>query len=159
MSREMNSKIRVLVVGLGNMGLSHAQAYAGNPGFEIVGLANRSEVALPPALQSYPRFGSFDVGSLARIGYAGMTMTDTLSRACMEQLRPDLFVHVGDTIYGDEPMDSSVRLDDGTTWVNDLTEDVTTVAETLGQFRGRHRYVLRDENVRAFHAAVPTVST
>jgi predicted dehydrogenase len=56
------SPIRVLVVGLGNMGLSHAQAYHANPGFEIAGLANRSEVKLPPALQAYPRFGSFDEG-------------------------------------------------------------------------------------------------
>jgi predicted dehydrogenase len=44
------------------MGLSHALAYHANPGFEIIGLANRSEVKLPPVLQSYPRFGSFDEG-------------------------------------------------------------------------------------------------
>jgi len=55
-------KIRVLVVGLGNMGLSHAQAYHANLGFEIVGLANRSDVKLPPVLQSYARFGSFEEG-------------------------------------------------------------------------------------------------
>lgn len=42
--------IRVLVVGLGNMGLSHALAYARNPAFEVVGLVNRSAVALPPEL-------------------------------------------------------------------------------------------------------------
>jgi len=48
--------LRVLVVGLGNMGLSHAQAYDTNLGFEIVGLANRTPVSLPPALQAYPRF-------------------------------------------------------------------------------------------------------
>jgi predicted dehydrogenase len=60
-----SGKIRVLVVGLGNMGLSHAQAYHSNLGFEIVGLANRSEVKLPPALQSCPRFSSFEDG-LAR---------------------------------------------------------------------------------------------
>ena len=34
--------IRVLVAGLGNMGRSHALAYHNNPGFEIVGLVNRS---------------------------------------------------------------------------------------------------------------------
>ena len=53
----MSAKIRVFVVGLGNMGLSHALAYT-NPGFEIVGLANRSPVTLPPALQSYARFAT-----------------------------------------------------------------------------------------------------
>lgn len=56
------SRIRVFVVGLGNMGLSHALAYHANPGFEIVGLANRSEVELPPVLQSYARFSSFEEG-------------------------------------------------------------------------------------------------
>jgi 2-furoate---CoA ligase len=44
-------------------------------------------------LLNHPRFGSYDVGSLARIGYAGMTMTDALSRACMDQLKPELFVN------------------------------------------------------------------
>jgi alkaline phosphatase D len=79
------------------------------------------------------------------------------SYRAMLDLRPDLFVHVGDTIYGDEPMQESVRTDDGSLWVNDLTEGVTRVAETLDHFRGRHRYPLRDDNVRAFYAEVPTV--
>ena len=34
-------------MGLGQMGQSHALAYHHNPGFEIVGLANRSPVDLP----------------------------------------------------------------------------------------------------------------
>ena len=34
-------KIKVLVVGLGNMGLSHARAYKSNKGFEIAGLCSR----------------------------------------------------------------------------------------------------------------------
>lgn len=80
------------------------------------------------------------------------------SYRAMRDLRPDLFVHVGDTIYADEPMAESVLLPDGTTWRNELTEEVMTVAQTLAQFRGRHRYPLRDDNVRDFHAAVPTVS-
>ncbi|SCB57309.1 Predicted dehydrogenase [Rhizobium aethiopicum] len=45
--------IRVLVAGLGNMGRSHALAYHNNPGFEIVGLVNRSTPELEPALQGY----------------------------------------------------------------------------------------------------------
>lgn len=48
------SALRVLVVGLGNMGRSHALAYHENPDFEIVGLVNRSAVTLPEALQAYP---------------------------------------------------------------------------------------------------------
>jgi len=34
-------KVRVLVVGVGNMGLSHARAYAANEDFEIAGLCSR----------------------------------------------------------------------------------------------------------------------
>lgn len=45
--------IRVLVAGLGNMGRSHALAYHNDPGFEIVGLVNRSEPKLDPALSGY----------------------------------------------------------------------------------------------------------
>jgi predicted dehydrogenase len=45
--------IRVLVAGLGNMGRSHALAYHNDPGFEIVGLVNRSTPNLDPALSGY----------------------------------------------------------------------------------------------------------
>lgn len=34
-------KVRVLVVGVGNMGISHARAYAANDGFELAGLCSR----------------------------------------------------------------------------------------------------------------------
>lgn len=46
--------IRVLVVGLGNMGISHALACHANPDFQIVGLVNRSAPDLPAALRDYP---------------------------------------------------------------------------------------------------------
>lgn len=46
----MNSRLRVVVAGLGNMGRSHALAYARNPGFEVAALVNRSDVGLPPEL-------------------------------------------------------------------------------------------------------------
>ena len=45
--------IRIVVAGLGNMGLSHALAYQSNPGFEIAALVNRSQVNLPEALSSF----------------------------------------------------------------------------------------------------------
>jgi predicted dehydrogenase len=50
----MTKPIRVLVAGLGNMGRSHALAYHANPGFEIIGLVNRSKVDLPDELAGYP---------------------------------------------------------------------------------------------------------
>ena len=46
--------IRVLVAGLGNMGVSHTLAYHNNPAFQIVGLVNRSTPNLPPELRAYP---------------------------------------------------------------------------------------------------------
>ncbi|WP_112963072.1 Gfo/Idh/MocA family oxidoreductase [Agrobacterium sp. fls2-241-TYG-188a] len=52
--------LKVLVAGLGNMGMSHALAYAANPGFEIVGLVNRSKPVLPPALAGHDILPSFE---------------------------------------------------------------------------------------------------
>ena len=51
--------IRVLSAGLGNMGRSHALAYHENPGFEIVGLVNRSKVPVPEGLEGYEILPSF----------------------------------------------------------------------------------------------------
>ena len=53
---------RVLAVGLGNMGMSHALAYARIPGFEVVGVCERriAERELPEALAGAKRFNSFD---------------------------------------------------------------------------------------------------
>ena len=45
--------VRVLVAGLGNMGRSHALAYHRHPGFEIVGLVNRSKPRLHEELSGY----------------------------------------------------------------------------------------------------------
>ena len=47
-------KLSVMVVGLGQMGQSHAMAYHAHPGFQITALVNRSARALPEALQGYP---------------------------------------------------------------------------------------------------------
>jgi len=60
----MAKAVRVLVVGLGNMGRSHAKAYHKLDGFEIMGLCARSldsETALPPELQNYPRFTDYEL--------------------------------------------------------------------------------------------------
>ena len=47
--------IRVLVVGLGNMGLSHARAYAAIDGFEIAGLCSRNIEAREDLKTEFPR--------------------------------------------------------------------------------------------------------
>jgi alkaline phosphatase D len=70
----------------------------------------------------------------------------------MRRSSPDLFIHSGDTIYADNPLQPEVRLPDGTIWRNLMTEEKSKVAETLAEFRGNHRYNLLDENVRRFNA-------
>ena len=54
------SPLRVVVAGLGNMGRSHALAYATNPGFEVAALVNRSDVDLPGPLAGRPIGRSFE---------------------------------------------------------------------------------------------------
>lgn len=58
----MTAPVRILVVGLGNMGKSHASACHRMEGFEIVGLMSRSikSQTLPDELADYPRFEDFD---------------------------------------------------------------------------------------------------
>lgn len=46
--------LTVIVIGLGQMGISHALAYHHNPGFEIISLVNRSPIKhLPEELKGY----------------------------------------------------------------------------------------------------------
>ncbi|MFH1803583.1 MAG: Gfo/Idh/MocA family oxidoreductase [Pseudomonadota bacterium] len=60
--------VRILVVGLGNMGLSHAKAYHRLDGFEIVGLCARSLPSadtLPDGFAAYPAFDDYDTALAA----------------------------------------------------------------------------------------------
>ena len=58
----MTRPLRVLVVGLGQMGRSHALAYHRDPAFAIVGFVNRSPVDLPDELKAYPWIDGFEAG-------------------------------------------------------------------------------------------------
>ena len=75
----------------------------------------------------------------------------------MRQRRPQFFIHSGDTVYADGPIAASVTAENGQVWNNLVTPEVAKVAETLAEFRGRHRYNLLDENVRRFAAEVPQI--
>jgi alkaline phosphatase D len=75
----------------------------------------------------------------------------------MRQRGPLFFLHSGDTIYADGPIAESVIAEGGQVWTNIVTPQVAKVAETLDEFRGRHRYNLLDENVRRFNAEVPQI--
>ena len=84
--------------------------------------------------------------------WGGMKIYDTMRRG-----DPDFFIHCGDTIYADNPIEAEVKLADGTVWRNLTTEATSKVAETLAEFRGNFAYNLMDRNVRAFNQEVPLI--
>ena len=75
----------------------------------------------------------------------------------MRLARPDVFVHLGDTIYADNPIVPEVALDDGTVWRNIVTPAKSKVAETLDEFRGNHLYNRLDSRLRRFESEVAQV--
>lgn len=78
--------------------------------------------------------------------------------AAMHATRPDFFIHSGDTIYADGPIQAQVTEPDGNLWRNIVTAEVSKVAETLNEYRGRHRYNHLDANLRAMYAEVPVIA-
>jgi alkaline phosphatase D len=82
--------------------------------------------------------------------WGGMRMYETMRR-----VRPDFFIHTGDTIYADSPVPPEIRLPDGTLWKNLVTPAKSKVAETLDEFRGNYAYNMLDDNVRRFNAEIP----
>jgi alkaline phosphatase D len=79
----------------------------------------------------------------------GMRLYEAMRRA-----DADVFIHTGDTIYADSPLQPEVKLDDGRVWRNVVTPEKSKVAETLDEFRGNHRYNLLDEHVRRFNSSI-----
>jgi len=76
----------------------------------------------------------------------------------MRQTEPDFFIHCGDGIYADSPIQESQLVPQtGEVWHNLVIPEVMKVAETLDEFRGRYKYNLLDHNLRRFNAEVPTV--
>ncbi len=78
--------------------------------------------------------------------------------AAIAKNRPDFFLHSGDTIYADGPIQAEVKLPDGTLWRNRVTEEVSKPAESLAEFRGRYKYNLLDRNLLALNAQVPMLA-
>ena len=84
--------------------------------------------------------------------FGGMRIYET-----MRQTQPDFFIHSGDNIYADGPIQEYQNAENGLVWHNIVTPEVSKVAETLDEFRGRYKYNLLDENVRRFNAEVPQI--
>lgn len=85
--------------------------------------------------------------------FGGMRIYETMRRT-----EPDFFIHSGDTIYADNPIQPEQAMPDGGIWRNVTSEAKSKVAETLAEFRGNYTYNLRDENLRRFNAEVPMLA-
>lgn len=79
----------------------------------------------------------------------------------MRQVRPDFFIHSGDTIYADGPMVEHVNDAAGNLiWTNAFLDEVPEklkVAETLHEYRRNHLYNRYDANIQRFSAEVPQI--
>ncbi len=75
----------------------------------------------------------------------------------MRQVKPQFFIQSGDSVYSDGPIKESVVAPNGQIWNNIVTPEVSKVAETLNEFRGRYKYNLLDDNMRRFNAEVPQI--
>ena len=75
----------------------------------------------------------------------------------MRKVDPLFFIHSGDTIYADGVIKESVIAENGKVWTNLVTPEVSKVAETQAEFRGRYKYNLLDSNLRRFNAQVPQI--
>lgn len=128
--------------------------------FQDLGDSNLSSVPVTGTFRTPPTGNSniFFAWSGCSVGqgwginpdWGGVKIYETIRK-----LNPDFFIHNGDNVYGDNPILSEVRLEDGSIWRNITTEEKSKVAETLKEFRGNYIYNLLDENIRRFNAQVP----
>lgn len=108
---------RVLVAGLGNMGMSHALAYTRIPGFEVVGVCERRIAArkLPDALQGAQKFDDFDtaLAALKPDVVSINTLPDTHAQFAMKAMEAGAHVFVekplADTIENAEAAVATAR--------------------------------------------------
>ncbi|MDY7013150.1 MAG: alkaline phosphatase D family protein [Cyanobacteriota bacterium] len=84
--------------------------------------------------------------------WGGLKIYETI-----RQFDPDFFIHSGDYIYADNPLEREVRLEDGSIWKNLVTPEKSKVAETLAEFRGNYTYALLDDHLRRFNAQIPQI--
>ena len=64
--------------------------------------------------------------------------------ATMLKNRPDFFIHSGDSIYADCPIERELKLPNGEMWKNLVTEEKSRIATTVADYRGNYKYNLLD---------------
>lgn len=75
----------------------------------------------------------------------------------MRETQPQFYIQSGDSVYSDGPIPEIKMAENGLVWNNVVTPEVSKVAETLDEFRGRYKYNLLDSNLRRFNAEVPQI--
>ncbi len=99
---------RVLVVGLGNMGMSHALAYARIDGFEVVGVCARriAQMKLPAALAGAEQFSDFETAldALKPDVVSINTLPDTHGQFAI------LAMNAGAHVFVEKPREKGVEL-------------------------------------------------
>ncbi|MDQ0562291.1 putative dehydrogenase [Rhizobium mesoamericanum] len=102
-----SAPLRVLAVGLGHMGISHAAAITRIDGFELVGICSRSVLSMevPPALSSVDRFNDFDeaLKGLKPDAVIISTYPDTHADFAIKAMR------AGAHVFVEKPMARSVQ--------------------------------------------------
>ena len=78
-----------------------------------------------------------------------------LTYAAMLSHKPQFFVHSGDQIYADGPIQELVELDNGQIWENLVTPAKSKVAESLQDFRENFYYNYLNSHYRDFHVQTP----
>lgn len=78
-----------------------------------------------------------------------------LSYRAMLDRQPDFFVHCGDQIYADGPLEPEKKAENGLVWKNWLTTGKAKVAESLQEFRDAFYYNCLDKHYQEFHRNVP----
>lgn len=76
----------------------------------------------------------------------------------MRQRDLDFFVHLGDTVYADHPLQHRVDDERGRGWTNLVSASKTKVAETLAEYRGNFRYNWLDPHFARFFSEVPQLT-
>lgn len=89
------------------------------------------------------------------LNFGGMKLYEA-----MRQTQPHFFIHSGDTIYADGPLQDTVTDTAGRLWTNaylDAVPEKRKIAETLHEYRRHHLYNRYDVNNQRFSAEVPQI--
>ena len=78
-----------------------------------------------------------------------------LTYKSMLERKPDFFVHCGDQIYADNPIEPEKIAEDGLVWKNWMEAGKLKVAESIQEFRENFYYNFKDEHLSNFHRNVP----